>query len=164
MSDQRTHDESVRKLTELLKDQQFGMLTTTEPGGTLVSRPMGMQEVGPDGDLWFIASRDAHWVDQIATNPQVNVAFSSSDTWISLAGQAGMVDDPAKKRELWDASVEAWFPKGEDDPNIILIRVDATSGEYWDSPGGRIASAFSFVKAKVTGKPFEGGENEVVKL
>jgi general stress protein 26 len=38
-----TTDET-RKVAELLKDQRFGMFTTTAPDGTLLSRPMAMQE------------------------------------------------------------------------------------------------------------------------
>jgi hypothetical protein len=42
--------------------------------------------------------------------------------------------------------------------------VQADSAEYWNSPGGRLATAFSFVKAKLTGERIEGGENEKVDL
>jgi hypothetical protein len=42
--------------------------------------------------------------------------------------------------------------------------VAAASAEYWDSPGGRVASLISFAKAKVTGQPYDGGENETVRL
>jgi hypothetical protein len=34
---------------------------------------------------------------------------------------------------------------------VVLIRVGAASAEYWDSPGGRLASLVSFAKATVTG-------------
>ena len=47
---------------------------------------------------------------------------------------------------------------------MILLKVSAASAEYWDSPGGRVASAISFAKAKLTGEPYDGGENERVEL
>ena len=47
---------------------------------------------------------------------------------------------------------------------MVLIRVDGESAEYWDTPGGRIATAISFAKAKLTGHRYEGGENETVSL
>ena len=46
----------------------------------------------------------------------------------------------------------------------MLIKIHAHGAEYWDTPGGRIASVISFVKAKVTGEPYDGGENERVDL
>jgi general stress protein 26 len=58
----------------------------------------------------------------------------------------------------------AWFPDGPDDDGIVLLKVDATSAEYWNTPGGRVASVLSFAKAKVTGQRYSGGENEKVDL
>ena len=156
--------EDTRKVAELIKGERFGFLTTTGPGGMLTSRPMTLQEVEFDGDLWFFAERGAEWVDHIRTSPQVNVGIGSGGTWVSLTGQAAVVDAVAKKKELWNGGVEAWFPQGPEDASVVLIRVDGDSAEYWDSPGGRLATAFSFVKAKATGERIEGGENEKVDL
>ena len=52
---------------------------------------------------------------------------------------------------------------GIDGP-VVLLRVEAASAEYWDSPGGRLASVVSFAKAKLTGRAYDGGENERVDL
>ncbi len=158
-----TTDET-RKVAELLKDERIGMFTTTSPDGTLTSRPMSLQQVEFDGDLWFFASRSSRKVAHLTASPQVNVTTAGSSSWVSLTGHALVVDDPAKKQELWNAVVEAWFPDGPDDPDVVLIRVEAASAEYWDSPGGRVASLISFAKAKVTGQPYDGGENETVRL
>ena len=157
-------DDTTRRVAELLKDERFGMFTTTASDGTLTSRPMAMQEVEFDGDLWFFAARSSRKVTHIDSNSRVNVAVSSADTWISLYGRAAVVTDEAKKKELWNAGVAAWFPDGPDDAEIVLIKVTGESAEYWDNPGGRIATAFSLIKAKVTGEPYSGGENEKVDL
>ena len=134
------------------------------PGGKLTSRPMTLQEVEFDRDLWFFAERSSHPVAHIAAQPQVNVGIGSGGTWVSLTGHAVIVDDLAKKKELWNSGVEAWFPNGPDDPDVVLIKIDGDSAEYWDSPGGRLATAFSFVKAKATGQRIDAGENEKVTL
>jgi general stress protein 26 len=156
--------EDTRKVAALVKDHRFGMVTTRDPFGSMVSRPMALQEVEFDGDLWFFAERGSRKLDHIAAHPQVNVAMSSGDSWVSLTGEASVVDDAAKKRELWNGGVEAWLPQGPDDDGVVLIRVQSTSAEYWDTPGGRIATAISFAKAKMTGQRFEGGENQRVDL
>jgi general stress protein 26 len=156
--------EDAHKVAELIKGERFGFLTTTTPTGTLTSRPMTLQEVEFDGDLWFFAERGADWLDDIRVSPQVNVGIGSGGTWVSLTGQAAIVDDVAKKKELWNGGVEAWLPQGPEDPSVVLVRVDGDSAEYWDTPGGRLATAFSFVKAKATGQRIDSGENEVVDL
>jgi general stress protein 26 len=156
--------EDTRKVAELIKGERFAFLTTIAPGGKLTSRPMTLQEVEFDGDLWFFAERGSHPVDHIAANPQVNVGVGSGGTWVSLTGSATVVDDVAKKKELWNGGVEAWFPQGPEDPSVVLIRVDGDSAEYWDSPGGRLATVLSFVKAKATGERIDAGENKKVEL
>ncbi|TKJ22889.1 pyridoxamine 5'-phosphate oxidase family protein [Blastococcus sp. CCUG 61487] len=156
--------EDTRKVAELIKGQRFGFLTTTTPEGKLTSRPMTLQEVEFDGDLWFFAERDSHPVAHVARSPQVNVGVGSGGTWVSLTGTARIVADAAKKRDLWNSAVEAWFPQGPDDPGVVLIHVTGESAEYWNSPGGRLSTAFSFVKAKATGERIDAGENEKVDL
>jgi general stress protein 26 len=157
-------DDQTRKVAELLKGERFAFFTTTTPDGTLTSRPMTLQEVEFDGDLWFFAERDSNPVRHVATSPQVNVGVGSGGTWVSLTGRAVVVTDRAKKQELWNSAVEAWFPHGPDDDSVVLLKVEGDSAEYWDSPGGRLATVFSLAKAKLTGERIEGGENEKVDL
>src|SRR4029453_11023167 len=153
-------DSQTRKVAELLKGERFGFLTTITMDGRLTSRPMTLQEVEFDGDLWFFAERDSNPVHHIAASPEVNVGVGSGGSWVSLTGDAVVVEDSAKKRGLWNPAVEAWFPDGPDDDGVVLIKVQAGSAEYWDSPGGRVATAFSFVKAKLTGEGIGGGGDE----
>ena len=158
-----TTDES-RRVAELIRGERFAFLTTRTPDGTLTSRPMTLQEVEFDGDLWFFAERDSNPVTHITLSPQVNVGVGSGGSWVSLTGRAVVVEDAAKKRELWNSAVEAWFPDGPDDDAVVLLKVEGDSAEYWDTPGGRLATVLSFAKAKITGERIEGGENEKVDL
>ena len=157
-------DDGARKVAELLGEAHIAMLTTRAPDGTLVSRPMAIQTVEPDGDLWFFADRESHAVTHVLTDPRVNVAVSGSSSWVSLAGIATVVHDDGKKRDLWNKGVEAWFPDGPDADHIVLLRVEGESAEYWDSPGGRVATLLSYATSRVTGRPYDGGENEKVEL
>lgn len=69
-----------------------------------------------------------------------------------------------KAKDLWSAGMEAWFPQGPEDDSIVLIKVSGETAEYWDTPGGRVATVLSLAKAKVTGERYSGGENEKVDL
>lgn len=153
----------VAKLAELMKDIRIAMLTTVDADGHFTSRPMAQQEIEYDGDLWFLTD-SAHLVDQVRASSHVGVTLSSASTWISIDGEVEVVDDPAKLRELWNQWVEAWIPQGPDDPSVKLLKVIGHSAEYWDTPGGRVASAISFIKSKATGETYDGGENATVKL
>ena len=139
------------------------MLTTRNANDRLVAHPLTVQEAEFDGDLWFLVSKSASFVLDIAKDERVGISLSSNDSWVSLSGTADLVEDGAKVKELWSPTVEAWFTNGPDDPDVGLLKFSAESAEYWDSPGGKIASLFSFVKSKITGEPYEG-ENETVEL
>lgn len=56
-----------------------------------------------------------------------------------------------RKRELWNAA------------DAQLLRVEGDSAQYWDTPGGRIATLV-FAKAKVTGERRSRGANGRVEL
>jgi len=156
--------ESVAKIASLTSDIPIAMLTTVDPEGHLTARPMAQQETEFDGDLWFFVEKDSRTARNLERAPEAGISLSSGSTWVSLSGTASLVDDRAKARQLWNSRVEAWMPGGVDDPNLTLIHFHAEAGEYWDTPGGRVASVFSFAKAKLTGERYDGGENETVDL
>lgn len=150
----------AQKITDLLEDFRFGMFTTLDDGKP-VARPFTIQEVEPGGDLWFLVSKESSAVRQLAADPRAGVALSSNDSWVSLTGTARVVDSQAKVDEYWNPVVEAWFPDGKDDPAITVLKFSADGGEYWDTPGSRVATAISFLKAKITGEPIEGDTGKV---
>ncbi len=154
----------LEKLNELLKKFRFAMVTTRAEDGSLHAHPLTVQESEFDGDLWFVIGRHASAVTHIGLDPAVGVSFSSNDAWLSLAGSAEIVDDRAKLRDQWNPVLEAWFPDGPEDPDVTLLKVNALSGEYWDSPGGRLTTVLAFVKHKVTGSALDTGDNEKFDL
>jgi general stress protein 26 len=159
-----SHQDDVKKVADLLSDMRFAMLTTVDSDGTMVSRPMAVQEVEFDGDLWFFAEEGSRKVRHVQTLPTVHASFSSGSTWVSVAGTATVVRDRAKNKELWNPGVEAWFPDGPDSGSVVLLKVRADTAEYWNTPGGRLATLVSFAKAKASGTAYDGGENDVVRL
>lgn len=163
-TDTPTDASGAEKIAELADGITFAMLTTVDDTGAFVSRPMAQQDRDFDGDLWFLSARDSRKVAHIEANPHVNVALTSRDVWISINGSAQVVDDRAKVSELWTPQMDGWFPQGPDDPSVVAVRVDGEAAEYWDTPGGLVASALSFVKVKATGQRYTGNDNEVVDL
>ena len=151
----------TQRVAELIKDFRFAMFTSQNADGKLVAHPLTVQESEFDGDLWFLVSKNASFVVDIARDDHVGVSLSSNDSWVSLSGTAGLVEDREKVRELWSPTVEAWFTDGPDDPTVGLLKFTAESAEYWDSPGGKIASIFSFVKSKLTGEAYDADNGKV---
>jgi general stress protein 26 len=107
------------------------------------------------------AARDTRHVADIEVEPRVAITFSSRDSWVALTGTASVVDDEVKLKELWNTFAEAWLPGGPEDPNAVLIKVDVDEAEYWDTPGGKVASLISFAKTKLTGDTYDADHRVV---
>lgn len=156
------------KGTELLeKVQKVGvvMLTTAESDGTLASRPMALQEVEAEpGVLWFL-TRSSGDAAQDAQDGPVNVAVQDKGLWASIAGHGQIVRDDERTKQYWGSATEAFFGEGvaPEDPEIVLVRVQVDSAEYWAS-GGAAATAVEFVKAKATGGQARPGEHDTVEF
>jgi general stress protein 26 len=156
-----TDDADQQKLVELMQDMPIAMMTTFGPEGPR-SVPMARQEVEPSAEMWFITARDTAHVRDIEADPRVAVTFSSRDAWVAMTGRAAVVDDLAKLEELWNTFAEAWLPGGPEDENAALIQVDVERAEYWDSPGGKVASLLSFAKTKLTGDTYDTDHGTVM--
>lgn len=152
--------DDTKKLVDLLEDIPIGMLTTFGPDGPR-SIPMARQEVEPTAELWFITVKDAAHTRAIQADPRVSLTFTARDSWVAVYGRATLIDDRDKLAELWTTFAEAWLPGGPEDPNAVLLRVDVESGEYWDTPGGKIASLLSFAKTKLTGETYDADHGTV---
>jgi len=156
--------ESISKVTDIINDSHIGMFTTINEAGALVSRPLAVQEVKDDGDMWFFTSSTTSQVAHIRANPAVNVSFGKRTEWVSVAGTAEVVTDRQLIHDMWNQVVEAWFPDGPDTPEVVLLHVDSDSAEYWTSPGGTAATVLQWVKSKVTNSRMSVGESGTVEL
>jgi len=156
--------ESISKVTDIINDSHIGMFTTINEAGALVSRPLAVQEVKDDGDMWFFTSATTSQVAHIRANPAVNVSFGKRTEWVSVAGTAEVVTDRQLIHDMWNQVVEAWFPDGPDTPEVVLLHVDSDSAEYWTSPGGTAATALQWIKSKVTNSRMSVGESGTVEL
>lgn len=159
-------DENIRKLGELIKDIKFGMLTTVDVDGSLHSRPMASQQMEFDGDLWFFSNRSSAKIRSIEKDQHVNVSYADPDgnRYVSVSGRAEIISDKAKMAELWNPMFKAWFPEGLEDPEIILIKVQADTAEYWDSPSKMIVRLVGFAKSMVGKTSYNMGDHQKVQL
>jgi len=160
-----TRRESIEKVKGLIKDVEIAMLTTID-SGVLRSRPMQTQEAEFDGDLWFFTGTDTHKADEIEKDNRVNVSYSSpaDNTYVSVSGTAALVSDREKIEELWNPILKAWFPKGLNDPTLVLLKVSVEQAEYWDASSSTVVQVVGFVKALVTGERADGGDHGKVNL
>ena len=153
------------KLWDMMRSIGFAMLTS-EDDGQLRARPMVASQKDFDGTLWFFTRASSHKVEEVQTQHRVGVTYAepSKQNYVSLSGDATLVRDAGSIASHWTESMRTWFPKGKDDPDIALLRVDVTQAEYWDAPSSTMVHAYGYVKAVLTGASPHPGGNEKLKL
>lgn len=162
-----TGDDALAKLRELLKDFPIAFMVTVVDGA-VSARPVGV--VGDhgafDGTLWFITDKRSHKVADIEAGATTALLFQDDarGAYLHLSGTATVVEDRGKLEELYTTLQRTWFPKGLDDPDITLVRFDATEGRYWDSHDSVMRLAAAFVKSVVTGEPGSSGNAGIARL
>jgi general stress protein 26 len=156
-------------LWKLIKDIRFAMFTTRHDDGHLHSRPMTTQNPSLDADesLWFFMSKKGDPVEELKTDPIVNLVYADphKDTYVSISGTAAMIEDAAKKEQLWTKLAAAWFPGGPGDPDLALVQVRIDHAHYWDVKESKLVQLYAMAKAAVTRKPpVDLGEHGEVRL
>lgn len=161
-----THAEGMAKIAELVKGVRICMLTTENADGKFHSRPMATQEADFDGDVWFLTRDDSGKVSEIRHEAQVNLSYSDAKNgkFVSISGVAEVSKDRGKIKQLWNPMYKAWFPDGEDDPRITVLRVRGQEAEYWEASSSALVRGFKYVLAAVTRGEVEVGENKKVTL
>jgi general stress protein 26 len=146
------------------------MFTARDPGhGHLHSRPMTTQNSALDEDssLWFFMSRKSDPVANLLHDPAVNVAYAdpSKDRYVSVSGNAAVVEDLAKKQQLWSELAGAWFSQGAGDPDLALVQVRIAHADYWDVKESKFVQLLKMATAAATGKPpSQLGEHAEVRM
>ena len=156
MSHQKKSMSDVKLLNEKIKGIRIAMLTTVEPDGALRSCPMATQDTEFDGDLWFFTQANAPKVEEVQQNQQVNLSYikPSEDLFVSVSGTAQLVRDRKEIKKHWKPYYQSWFPNGEDDPDLALLKVTVTRAEYWNMPSkGMLSSLFKDHAASSQGAP-----------
>ena len=165
MSHTTDHD----KLWELIKDIKFGMLTHRHGDGMLHSHPLTTQNKSMDEGavIYFFISAASEIATRIAGDGNVNVAYADpgDDSYVSISGTAKVVNDLAKKEQLWSPMAKAWFPGGPTDEDLALLEVRIVHAEYWDVGDSKMVQLAKMAKAAVTGeRPRNLGEHKELNV
>ena len=159
-----TDDTDLETIRSIIDAAKVAVLTTTSPSGELHSRPLAVLDDVFEGSIWFFTQDPSPKSEDIAANPEVNVAYAVGKGYLSIAGTATIEHNPTRIDQLWNPMAEAWFENGRDDPSVALLRVDARSAEYWSSDKPGVVRAFEIAKAIITKSQPDVGENRTVSL
>lgn len=148
-----TSKEAAQKIKEMAEDIRVCMFCTELTELPIATRPMSVQEVDDNGNLWFISSKQSNKNFEILQDDRVQLIFSkvSDSHFLSLYGHATIYRDKSKIEEVWSPVAKAWFEEGENDPDVTVIKVRPTDAYYWDTKEGKVVALFKIAAAAITG-------------
>jgi general stress protein 26 len=125
--------------------------------GHMHARPMAIAEMRADADAYFVTSIDSPKVAEIYADADVLLTFQSAHQYAAIYGRVNVVRERALIDRLWKETWKVWFPRGQSDPAIALLRFDADRGELWNDLG-QLGVQYSFegTKAYVSAPPKDG--------
>lgn len=149
---------AIEKIKELTgKANTCFFCTHIESGKPFSTRPMALQEMDEEGNLWFLSANDSRKNQEINENPGVQLLFQGSDysDFLMLYATATISDDKQKIKELWKPILKVWFTEGEDDPRISVIKVEPETGYYWDTKHNAAVGLVKRVAGAIMGKTLD---------
>jgi general stress protein 26 len=104
------------------------LATRSLEGGTN-ARAVSSSAGPPGSDEWTrrcLVRRSSRKVAEMQAAPLVTLAFQhpSGDRYIALGGRATIIEDVAEMRTIWSSDLDAHFPPGFADANMIIVQVD----------------------------------------
>ena len=104
------------------------LATRSLEGGTSV-RAVDCFAGAPGSDKWtrrFLVRRTSRKVAEIRAAAMVSLAcqHASGDRYVALGGRATIIENVGEMRSLWPSEMDAQFPPGFADANMIVVRLD----------------------------------------
>jgi len=160
------NEDAVKKIKDFVNDIKVCMFCTNVTHLPFRTRPMSTLEVDEEGNLWFFSAKSSDKNDEIKDNDTVQLIYAkNSDAhFLTITGQATLVHDKAKKDELWNPIVKAYFPGGKEDPNLALIKVKPVAAHYWDTVYGKMVTWLKMATSAVTGNQADVGVEGKLKI
>ncbi len=126
------------KFWTLLSKSPFVMLRLNADETT--ASPMTAQlDEDADSALWFFTSRSG----QYAPMGDAKFTFSSKGHELFARVDGKLVEETSieRRKTMFNNFVEAWFPGGIDDPDLLMMRMELGNAEIWNSELGLKATA-----------------------
>lgn len=133
----------LQRLWLELAQFRTGMLGLAD-GDEAHAHPMTAHFEGEHGPLWFYARRDSATVRRADTaHPAVfHYVSKGHELYACIHGEISAVMDDGAVRRFWSEEVARWYPEGQSDPELALLRFDPSSAQIWAPNHGAEAKLF----------------------
>lgn len=155
---------AVRKIQKIATAARVCFFGTRH-GAALSVRPMAVQDVDAQGNVWFLSGKSSAKNAEIARNPRVQLLFANvgKSEYLNLHGTATISQDRELIKAHWTPIAKTWFHDGIDDPEATVVKVSVESGYYWNTEHGKTVSLLSVALGALTGKTLDDSVEGSVK-
>lgn len=150
-------EQAIDKIKEIVDKAKTCFFCTILADDDMRSRPMSVQQVDDEGNLWFLSAEDSHKNMEVTLEPKVKLYFQGSthSDFLELDGIATISRDREKIKELWEFVIKTWFTEGVNDPRITVLKVRPTEGYYWDTRYGDTIAGIKMLFGALIGKTLD---------
>lgn len=131
----------LRVAREIMAAARFCALITTDAEGRPHAR--AMEPFPPEADLtvWLGTRRGSRKLDHLRRDPRVALYYFDADRpgYVTLHGEARIVDDPAAAARWWKPEWQAFYPDRE--ASYLLLAVEPVRIEVVSEPDGVVGDA-----------------------
>jgi general stress protein 26 len=143
--------ELEQRLWDEIEKARFGML------GLVAGPPSHFQPMTAFCDrdarrVWFYSHRSSDLARSAGAGHPAMLCVMATDQEFQACIAGRLVEDHDRARidYYWSAHVSAWFPGGKDDPDLTLLRLDASDARVWVSRRGPFHYGWQIAKANLT--------------
>ena len=136
--DEGKADELKEKFWIALADSPYVFLARdAEPEEAVVMT--AQLDKDADSAIWFFTTRD----HQLAQMGEATATYAGKDHGVFARVKGVLREETSRERrdEQWSNFVEAWFPGGKTDPNLIMLRMELGTAEIWNANLGVLTTA-----------------------
>lgn len=92
-----------------------------------------------DHAIWFFTSRS----NRFAAKGAATATFASKGHDVFARFHGVLSEETSRERldKQWSNFIEAWFPGGKDDPDLLMLRMDLGDAAIWAGELGMIGTA-----------------------
>ena len=139
-SEADTRERLEKEFWKALEDSPFVMLGLQGVDDSF-TRPMTAQV--DNGKIYFFAARSEDLVKGLSQTKRAIATFAAKGhkLFASISGQLVADNDRAVIDRLWNPFVASWYKDGRDDPDLVLLRLDAKGADVWEASTGATLKA-----------------------
>jgi general stress protein 26 len=136
--DQGNADELKQKFWQAFADSPFVFVSLQSTANDAIPMTASLDK-DANHAVWFFTGRDNH----LAQMGKATCHFASKGHDLFARFEGVLSEETSRERldKQWSNFVEAWFPGGKDDPNLLFLRMDLAGAELWDANQGIFPTA-----------------------